>query len=234
MKPAPSEETIDRSGDPPELFWGRPSVRAGVAAIVVFLVISSPTLRSVLRELSIALTILGVLAIGAWLAGRIGVSSQAPWGSRGVWAGVGAIVVSLIMGAPWLGGGVLGELRFLLTALGLLAIAAGMTAMLRHLAWPDAVKAAAVVATVFAIGTLVLSGVDQVPFWPERCANAETALTLENPGPVYCHEYDGTLVRMTIGNVRQCPDGSVIWDTTTLRRSGSGWWAEMPGRGCPL
>ena len=64
-------------------------------------------------------------------------------------------------------------------------------------------------------------------------ATAE-APTLENSGPVYCHEGDGTLVRMTIGNVRQCPDGSVIWNITRAKRWQSAWYAELPGKGCPL
>ena len=84
-----------------------------------------------------------------------------------------------------------------------------------------------------AIGAFVFVGVDQVPVWPESCA-AAAALSLENPGPVYCHEGDGTLVRMSIGNVRQCPDGSVIWDVAKLERGRYGWHTHGPGTGCPL
>lgn len=227
------EEATGGAGDAPESLWRRPAVRAGVAAIVVSLAMNVPAARSVLEELGVELGALGLVAIGAWMAGRLGDRPEALWGRRSVGAGVVAIVVSLVMGAPFLGGGVLGELRFVLTNLGLVAIGSGMAAMLWQHPWHAPGKTAVVVATVFAIGALVLSGVDQVPVRPERCASAE-ALTLEKPGPVYCHESDGTLVRMSISNVRQCPDGSVIWDVTKYRRWRSGWETHGPGTGCPL
>ena len=227
------EKPTGGAANPPESLWRRPAVRAGVVAIVVSLAINVPGARSVLEELGFELGALGLLAIGAWMAGRLGDRPEAMWGRRSVGVGVGAIVVTLVMGAPWMGGGVLGEVRFLLTTLGLLAIGFGIAAMLRHHSWPDAVKATVVVGTVFAIGALVLSGVDQVPVWPESCASAE-ALTPENPGPMYCHESDGTVVRSSISNVRRCPDGSVIWDVNKYRRSRFGWETHGPGTGCPL
>ena len=227
------EEPTGGAANPPESLWRRPAVRAGVVAIVVSLAINVPGARSVLEELGFELGALGLLAIGAWLAGRLGDRPEALWGRRSVGAGVVAIAMSLVLGSPYLGGGVLGELRFVLTNLGLLAIGSGMAAMLWHHPWHAPGKTAVVVAAVFAIGAVVLSGVDQVPVLPERCASAE-ALTLENPGPVYCQESDGTLVRMSISDVRQCPDGSVIWDTTRSVRRGSGWATHGPGTGCPL
>lgn len=233
MRSVTPDEAADRVGDPPKSLWRRLSVRVGVVAIVVSVVMNFPALRSVLEELWFELSTLVVLAIGVGMARRVGDLPKSLWGRIGVWTGVVAIVVSLIMGSPTLGGGALGELRFVLATLGLLAIGAGVAALLRHRTWHAAGKAAAVASTVVAIGALVFFGVDQVPIWPQSCATAGVP-TAENPGPVYCHEGDGTLVRMSISNVRQCPDGSIIWDNITSRRWQSGWYTELPGRGCPL
>lgn len=108
-----------------------------------------------------------------------------------------------------------------------------MTALLQHHRWSTAAKSVAVATMVVAIGALVFFGVDQAPVWSESCATAAEP-TPENRGPVYCRDGDGTLVRMSIGYVRQCPDGIVIWDTRTSRRWKSGWATELPGTACPL
>jgi len=123
------------------------------------------------------------------------------------------------VGGPGLGGGVLGWWRVALVALGLLAIGAGLVAVLWHSVWRTAVKATFVVVTVAALSVSVVAW-DQVPPAPPSCSEVEGP-SLENRGPVYCNEGDGTLVRMSISRVKECPDGSLNYEIAEMRRGGN-------------
>ncbi len=161
-------------------------------------------------------------------------STQHVWDLVALWAGAIAIGTSLAAGSPYVGSGVMGRWRTALTALGLLAIGAGLIGLMRRQPWHIAAKAAVVVGAVAALEGLAIFGIDQVPITPAGCTDINGP-TIENRGPVYCLEGDGTLVRITVTNVVRCSNGGFSSTTNYQRQWGRfGWSTEWNARGCPL
>ena len=159
------------------------------------------------------------------------------WGEIGVFAGGVTIAASLIAGHPSYGAEAFGRWRIAGIALGLVAVGAGMFTVLQHSILRATIKAAVVAITVTAVGAFAFFGVEHLPATLPGCGTVERP-TLENRGPVYCDEGNGTLVRMSISSVAVCPDGNFSYAFTVGRRGGqwpgSGWSTEWSSIGCPL
>lgn len=159
------------------------------------------------------------------------------WGEIGVFAGGVTIAVSVVGGHPDYGSEVFGLWRPGGIALGLVALGAGLLAVLQHSIPHATIRAVFVATTVTAVGTFALFGVEHLPASLPVCGTVEEP-TLENRGPVYCEGGDGTLIRMSVTDVKMCPDGNLSYSVTRGRRVGQwpghGWSYELPSKGCPL
>ncbi len=150
-------------------------------------------------------------------------------GQRWVWVGGIVTALSLIARQPFRGPGALGRQWIILTVLGLFTIGIGLIAMFWHSEWRTIIKAALVslaLGAIWAFSSFVVPTV-------HNCSEIAYP-NLENPKRVYCQQSSGTFLRISISNIRYCPDGSRIYDTREEIWSGNGWYAEGPGTGCPL
>ena len=158
------------------------------------------------------------------------------WGEIGVFAGGVIIAGSVIGGHPDYGTEVFGLWRIAGIAVGLVALGAGLLAVLQHSIPHATIKAVFVATTVTAIGTFALFGVEHLPATLPVCGTVAEP-TLENRGPVYCEDGDGTLIRMSICCVKMCPDGNLSYMVDRGRRVGQwpghGWAYELPSKGVP-
>lgn len=143
-------------------------------------------------------------------------------------AGGVAIAASIIAGHPDYGAGVFGPWWIAGITLGLVAVGAGLVAVLQHSILPATIKAAVVAITVTAVAAFAFVGVELLPTTLPSCGTVERP-TLENRGPVYCKEGNGTVVRMSISSVELCPGGHFIADFNRGERGGIWplyWWLE--------
>jgi len=197
------------------------------------------------QETGLVIGVLAVLGSGLWQIAKRDWSSEpvdgqndssssedlSLWGRRGTWVGGVAVALSLYLGDPYLAGGVLGWWRVALVALGLLAIGAGLVAVLWHSVWRTAVKATLVAVTVAALSVSVVAW-DQVPPAAPSCSEVEWP-TVESRS-FYCYEGKGTLVRMSIAIQNECGASESTLARRGFRGLMSNWWFEGNAVGCKL